>query len=404
MKVLGIIAEYNPFHNGHEYQIRTARRLTGADFVVAVMSGDFVQRGEPAVYDKYTRTRMALSCGADLVLELPAMWACASAEDFAAGAVALLSACGVADILCFGTESGKITDFMAMAGILAAEPDEYRLRLKEELRLGRTFPQARQAALSAVCPENATPQTPNDILGLEYCKAIIRQQSCLKPVAIPRIGNAYHDTGINGCFSSATALRHALSENRPADVKSSVPDAVWELMQHASPIFPDSLSLPLNCRLLQLARDGIALTDFCDLSEELAARMKRQLYGFSAFSKRIDALKTKQYTYTRISRALLHILLDLKTTEAASFRQSGYIRYIRILGFRRESGDLLKKLKDSSRVPLITKTADAPKLLPEDALTMFQQDINCSHIYQALRCEAADVCPRTEYQSSPVIL
>ena len=242
MKTAGIIAEYNPFHKGHEYQIRYTKEKLKADYVIVAMSGDYVQRGTPALISKHTRTEMALRCGADLVLEMPVSISTASAEAFAMGGVSLLDSLGIVDILCFGSESGEISALKELAEILVEEPEEYKKLLKSFLSEGLTFPAARSQALTEYFknPRNfsgddfdgvLTPllnevtqilNTPNNILGIEYCKALLRLNSQIRPVTIRREGMGYHETTVpegdlvssspdlqssTDFFASATAIR-----------------------------------------------------------------------------------------------------------------------------------------------------------------------------------------------------
>lgn len=237
MKVVGIVAEYNPFHNGHRYHIEEARKCTGADFVVVVMSGDFVQRGEPAVIDKYHRTEMALSQGADLVLELPAAFACASAEYFATGAVSLLHALGCVDTLCFGSECGHLDLLEEIADLFIQEPSEYKEYLKTALKSGYSFPAARDEALKEYFAEDLVKtaqiasvlSAPNNILGIEYIKALKVLGSSIRPVTITRMGQGYHETTFSDSFCSATALRRLLEtpNTAPGCMQSQVPEAVF---------------------------------------------------------------------------------------------------------------------------------------------------------------------------------
>ena len=215
MKTAGIIAEYNPFHTGHEYQINYIKEKLRTDYVVIAMSGDFVQRGTPALFSKYVRAEMALRSGADLVLELPVSISSASAELFARGGVQLLDGLGVTDILCFGSECGDTDALMELAKILAEEPEAFQDALRRNLKDGMTFPKARSMALSAVFPESEKYQqllsSPNNILGIEYCKAILRENSSISPVSIKREGNDYHEnTLFENHFPSASAIRNAI--------------------------------------------------------------------------------------------------------------------------------------------------------------------------------------------------
>ncbi len=433
MKVAGIIAEYNPFHSGHLYQIEQVRAQTGADFIVAAMSGDFVQRGEPAVYDKYTRTAMALNCGADLVLELPVCFATGSAEDFAACGVALLNSLDVVDMLCFGSELGELSPLRTAAEVLCREPKAYQTILKDLLREGTSYPAARSGALCSYLAEN-TPEkdtgiesppdyrsilsTSNNILAVEYLKAMIRQNSSMEPFTIRRTGQGYHDAHLpedSGCFASATALRRIIREQteRGSDTidifRGQIPPAALlalaaEQAQNA-PIFPDDLSLLLQYRLLELTREKTDLSRYADMSAELAARLARLTLDFTSFSGRIEQLKTKQYTYTRISRALLHLILGITTEQMQARRHSriSYAPYARILGFRRDAALLLSEIKKTAAIPLITKTADADSYLSAKALTMLKEDMYASHLYQSLVFQKGRRM-KNEYTKSVIIL
>lgn len=414
MKTVAIIAEYNPLHNGHQYQLQKARQLSGADFVITAISGNFVQRGEPAIYDKYTRTRMALNAGADLVLEIPACFASASAEDFASCAVSLLSRIGVVDTLCFGSECGHIEPLLYAAELLAEEPEPYKRLLKEKLANGCSFPKAQAQTLSTLLSENKALfwdwntllSSPNNILGIEYCKALLRQNSPIQPMTIQRSGFGYHDTQISEQkthFASASAIRKALSEGNLQAAKEQLPNLCAEMEY---PIFPDDLSLLLDYRLLNLSHSGTDLTAFSDVSKELCERIKHQLLDFQSYTARIQSLKTRQYTYTRISRALLHILLGITAHDIQQFRAAGYAGYARILGFQKNALPLLSEIKRSSQIPLISKTANAEKLLKEDPTMWreFQYDLHAAHIYQMLQQQKYGIQKRNEFTQPFLIL
>lgn len=413
MKTVGIIAEYNPFHSGHQYQIAMARRLTGADFVVVVMSGDFVQRGEPAVFDKYTRTAMALEGGADLVLEMPVRFATSSAEDFAACGVALLDRLGVTDVLCFGSELGRLDLLEQAAGILAAEPEAFRQKLRQGLAAGMSFPKAREAALVReleACGLKEKGQddwqkvlsSPNNILGIEYLKALKRRGSRISPLTVRRQGQDYHDTRLlpedNQFFPSASAIRKAYRDASGAGCSSS--GGTWP----AVPIFPDDLSGLLDARLLELSRQNQDLARFADVSPELAARIRRNLLEFDTFSGRIARLKTRRLPYTRISRALVHILLGITAEEISVSRSLDYAPYIRILGFRKAAGDLLGAIRRQCPLPMVTRTAGALRQMEDSpAMDMLYQDICASHLYQSLVFHKSGGKMKNEYTQSVVI-
>ena len=409
INVTGIAAEYNPFHNGHAYQIREARKITGADYCVAVISGDFVQRGEVSVFSKYLRTKMALLSGADLVLEIPSIFAVSSAEDFAAGSVALLDELGVVTHLCFGSETGESGNFMDAAKILAKEPAAFSEKLKEGLQNGLTWPQARVQALNEFMPDGEIApllDTPNNLLGVEYCKALIKRNSPITPVTVKRKGNGYHSEELDGETASASAIRKGiftrdgdLSANGSGDTAflSQVPEEIRSLFQTELPLQANALSEMLNYRLLTLNRDHVPFSTFADVSKDLSDRLEHFLYEQESFEERIFQLKTRQYTYTRISRCLLHILLGITDEMILAGKAAGYAPYARILGFRKDKADLLGKIKKHTRIPLVTKTADASRMLSGTAKMLFEQDLYASHVRQSLLAAKTGQPVRNEY-------
>lgn len=412
IKVAGIIAEYNPFHNGHRYQIEEVRRQTGADYVIAAMSGDFVQRGACAIFDKYTRAHMALCGGADLVVELPSLFATSSAEDFAACGVALLDQLG-ADILCFGSESGNLTSLQTAAHLLAEEPPEWKDLLQKYLKQGETYPTARSRAMEALTNDPELSKllaSPNNILAVEYLKALKKRQSPMSPVTIQRRGAGYHDTDLPVSLASASAIR-SLIQRQPEDLSPQLarqlpPASLSALLAEnalSAPLFPDDLTELLHARLLFTLHEKERLDRFADLSPELAARLTRQALQFASYTERISQLKTKGYTYTRISRALLHLILGITQQQIQEAKALGYAPYARILGFQKSAAPLLSHLRKTSQIPLITKTADAKNLLSEEALSMLETDFYVSHLYQSLLAQKGRSI-RNEYTKSVIVL
>ena len=389
MKVTGIIAEYNPFHQGHAYHLSRARELTGADRILVVMGGNFMQRGEPAIIDKYTRTEMALRNGADLVLELPAASATGSAEYFAEGAVELLDASGVVNELCFGSELGELEPLEKAAELLLEEPEDYQKLLRAELKKGKTFPEARETALSAFLPEQNLLASPNNILAIEYIKALKRRKSSIRPLTIQRLGSYHGEDGqpagaphtVSGnlpeSFASASTIRCQLHTLEKQIVTSCEQPTFGSLMTALAKELPPSsfgllkdvlladrlvqaedFSLPLHYRLMQ-AKKPLEFSVYLDVSEELSRRiysLRQEFTGWNAF---LDLVRTRQYTRSRVSRALLHILLDIRQEEVLP------PTHLRVLGFRREASDLLSEIKKKSRLPLITKAAGHPELSEE---------------------------------------
>lgn len=418
MKTIGIIAEYNPFHGGHKYHIEKAKEETGADCCIVLMSGDFVQRGEPAIFSKYLRTRMALTCGADVVIELPSVFAVSSAEDFAACGIALLTRLGAVGSVCFGSEEGDVSVIQRCAALLEKENSSFSGLLKEGLRQGLSWPAARNQALLArfsqtqddiIAPEtmNRLLASPNNILGLEYCKAILRQKSPLTPVTILRKGQGYHDDTLMGNQASASAIRAALKGKNPEDTgdfSRHVPEEIRPLYREAKIITAQDCSSLLNFTLLNMARQGQALSDYLDVSPELSERLSRLLLQYESWEGRIRQLKTRQYTYTRISRVLTHLLLGLTKEMQTEAKEAGFAPYARILGFRRSAAPLLSQLKKEAEIPLITKTAGVQSLLSGRALALFEQDMYASHVRQCVEAAVYGFTPRNEFNQPLCIL
>ena len=418
MKTAGIIAEYNPFHKGHEYQIRYTKEKLKADYVIVAMSGDYVQRGTPALISKHVRAEMALRCGADLVLEIPVSISTASAEAFAMGGVSLLDSLGVVDMLCFGSESGEISALRELAEILVEEPKEYKKLLKSFLSEGLTFPAARSQALTEYFknPRNfngddfdgvLTPllnevtqilNTPNNILGIEYCKALLRLNSQIRPVTIRREGMGYHETTVpdgnstvaspdlqspTDFFASATAIRNLILRDSPDPdaLASQIPGQAFPVFQKAvnSGEFLTENSLDSILSYCLMKENVKSLSSYMDVSEDLARRIINQQNLLLSFSQSVSVLKTRELTQTRIQRALLHIILNIHTAPTQ-------IPFARVLGFRRESSELLSQIKKHSRIPLITKLADAQKLLDSEGNQILSETVFSSNLYEKLLC------------------
>ena len=415
MKIVGLITEYNPFHAGHLYHMQQARELTGADYCVVLMSGSFVQRGEPAIFDKYLRTKTALLAGADLVLEIPAAFSTASAHEFAAYGVALLSAIGV-DAVVFGSECGQIEILKQAAYALNHESAEFQERLRKGLKAGLTYPQARAKALGETQAggtrvENVEDfhantdvsnshiwssilNSPNNILGIEYLRAAEDLHSPMEFYTISREGSGYHeDTLADANFPSASAIRGIIRNSLSKDkdlldiLASHLPAVTHPAYTGAVPGFVDDFSGLLNATVLQMQ----ATFSIADLSPELAARLTKPPYFPLSFEERIQALKTRQLTYTRVSRALLHLVLGMREEDISRWKDEGYALYARILGFRRQSSPLLSCLHKKSSIPLITKMADAAQSLAPSALALLEQEVYASHLYQTVRIKRGGV-------------
>ena len=392
MKIAGIITEYNPFHNGHAYQIEKVRQETGSDYVVIVMSGDFVQRGEPAVLDKYVRAHMALENGADLVLELPVSVATGSAEYFASGAVKMLADTGIVTDLCFGSECGSLMDLQKLADILAEEPEEYQILLRKYLKEGMSFPAARAHAMKEYAPDLASDllDAPNNLLGLEYLKALKRLHSTILPHTVQREGNAYHDiTVTDGKSASASGIRDTLMKSQGVftdRILQQLPfPELYKDYEGLSPVSENSFSLPLLQKLRALQDQP--LEQYFGVSAELSNRIWNRLDEFSSFSGFTDLLKTRELTRTSVSRALLHVLLDVREYKPASV--------FRVLGFRKSSAILLKELSAHGNLPVITSLSQAgipPKELYAD------------HLYESVRSLLHGRSFQNEYRRKMLVI
>jgi len=391
MKICGLVAEYNPFHNGHLYHIEEAKKVTKADFIVVVMSGNFVQRGTPAIIDKIERTRMALDAGADVVFELPTLFATSSAEVFATAAVNLLDQLGAVDCFCFGSECGNLQVLEEIADVLNNEPETFSASLRNYLKQGYHYAKARALALSEYF-RNDIPDLDeillqsNSILGIEYLRALKHLNSSMKPYTILRSTSEYNSTEIVGNMASAMALRKQLIEHGDTDlITNFVPQNVLNAFEMnigiTTPISAEDFSGLLQYKLMQ---EKNHLTDYLDFSKELADRVNNLLPDLFTFREWAGALKTKTYTETRIHRALLHAILEMKESDLEAYKQDDFCLYAKLLGFKKDSAACLKALHDSTSLPIISKMADAKKKLDERAFKLLEFDINATNIYRSV--------------------
>ena len=416
MSTAAVIAEYNPFHNGHAYQLKLIRERTGAEYVIVLMSGYFVQRGEPAMFPRSARTRMALEGGADLVLELPVQYACASAETFASGGAGILDRLGVVDDLCFGAETPDPDVLLQLAGWLVREPPEFKRILKEGLKSGLSFPNARMNAIlqsfsshdrrrSSASGLRTLLTQPNNILALEYCKALIRRQSSVRPVVLPRIGSDELETGLHRSdgtgpdrlAASAMAIRNVLISDQSTGAEAAapyLPEASLRLIKKAMSegtwLSTSDLDAVLGCRLMR--ENGESLMEFQDVTRSLAGRimLHRHLYkGFDSFS---GLLKTKDVTLSGIRRALLHIVLELPAAPAVP-------SCVRVLGFRKSATGLIRQIQEKGSIPLAVKPADSVELKGDR-----QAEYSASLYEMLLALKSPDYCFRHDLTQSPVVL
>lgn len=412
MKIVGIIAEYNPFHNGHAYQIEQAKKITGADYCIVIMSGNFTQRGIPAIIGKSLRIRSALMCGADLILELPVHYATGSAEYFASGAIALLDRLNAADCLCFGSECGDIQALSALSDAIVEESAEFKKILKQKMKTGSSYPQARNDALCATAPQlTQYPDIlryPNNILGLEYLKALKKRGSQIKPYTITRIGADYHDAHLDKAYSSALAIRESIAKNHDiCSIGKQLPESVYKLMEanylKTFPILMEDMSSLLLYKLIQEKEQGF--NRYFDIDSSFSDRLCGLIHSYTDYSSFCEALKTKNMTYTRVARNLLHILLNIYQADIDAFCAEDYVYYARIAGFRKGAAPLLSAIKVDSSIPLISKLADAEGYIAsENGKKMLRQDIQANHIYSLMVCQKFHQKLLNEYTRPIVIL
>jgi predicted nucleotidyltransferase len=386
MRTVGLIVEYNPLHHGHCYHFQQSKSQTGADAAVCIMSGHFLQRGEPALVNKWARAEMALHMGADLILELPVAFSSQPAEWFAHGAVSALDATGVVDSLCFGSESGDIRFLEQAADAVAEEPCAFKELIQGELKRGLPYPSAYSKALAAFIPglSEAELAKPNNTLGLHYLIALRRLGSRIEAATITRTKAEYNQTDITDQhIASATAIRKLLFKDRLLEgIRPFVPPGTMEVLQREwsagrAPVGWEAFSRPLLAQLL--SRSTQELAGFYEVTEGLEHRLKHALAELPMSDGHIveellEQLKTKRYTRTKLQRMLLRILLNHTRAELNPDVLRRGVPYLRVLGFSPRGQELLKRMRTASKVPVITKvTTDSSPLL--------QLDIRATSVY-----------------------
>jgi len=389
MKTVGLIVEYNPLHFGHVYHFEQSKLVSGADAVVAVMSGHFLQRGEPAVVNKWARAEMALRMGVDLVIELPVAFSAQPAEWFAYGAVSALEASGVVNCVCFGSESGQLDWLKRLARIMRHEPPEFQRFIKQQLKRGISYPAAYSAAAKRYVQDVPEEQLakPNNILGLHYLIALERLNSPIVPLTIARRKADYHQTDItDGRIASATAIRRLLFEKRqPEAAAAYVPVYTADVISREwhsgrAPVSWESFLKPLMIQLLHATPEQ--LSEFAEVTEGLEYRIKQALSSVTAgnglsLEELFARLKTKRYTRTKLQRTLLRILLQHRKHALDREVLRDGVPYLRILGFSEKGKQLLKRMKSCSRVPVITNvTSETVRQFP-----MLELDVRASSVY-----------------------
>ncbi len=379
--MLGIITEYNPFHNGHKLHIEKAKQKTNSKFCIVVMSGNFCQRGEPAIFDKYLRTKMALLNGADLVLELPLIFSTASAELFSLGSVDILDKTGIVNTICFGSEEGNIDSFLKVSDILCDEPLCFKKSLKNFLDEGLSFPKARLKALELTLnkPLHFLSE-PNNILSIEYLKAINKLNSKIIAKTIKREKTSFHSKEINGDIASATAIRQAILNNKINVIENVIPKNCFDLI--GKDLLNDITTIDYYTDILKYilkTSDIENIKQIADITEGLENKIINNIDSY-CITELINKIKSKRYTYTKLQRAILHIILNI-TKDDQMYLKNYLNQYIRVLGFKRSSSYVLNQLMKRSKVPVITNLKNAKSQLNEKGLYYLNKEILSSDIY-----------------------
>jgi predicted nucleotidyltransferase len=404
MKSVGLIVEYNPFHNGHAHHLNSAKELSGADIVIAVMSGNFLQRGEPALVSKWYRTKMALHAGVDLVFELPYMFATQKAETFANGAISILDAAGC-DFLCFGSENGEIEDFFKTLDFMEEYNKTYQENIKKYIKTGVSYPKAQALSFEELNHFDGLVDLskPNNILGFHYLKAINKQHSPMIPLTVVRKNANYHDEHFaSERIASATSIRKALfstKEQEQSDpIDQYIPSNTNELLteyHHRFGIFHQWENYYPYLQYILLQSKPNELREIYEVEEGIENRLIKAALESKSFQEFMEKVKTKRYTWTRIQRICLHILTNTKKSQMNSFEQATYLR---LLGMTENGKEYLNRKKSHLGLPLISKLSSYKS---EDIFL----DIKASRIYSCvLPGDQRVKCFEQEFRQPPIYL
>lgn len=396
MHITAIITEYNPFHNGHLYQIKQIKKKHPDGKIIIVMSGNFAQRGIPCVTDKYTRAEMALASGVDLVLELPVVYATSSAERFAQSAVGILHKTGIVNELCFGSETPNLEAMETLAQLLLEEPEEVSSHIKMLLNQGISYPQARMDACIRYIrntSETISPSPeelisllsqPNNILGIEYTKALKQYNSSIKPFALQRKTAQYHDLTVEGPIASASAIRSSINLQRTDAIKEAMPSSAFELLKPAmqNPVTLEDASSIFHYKMIMSEVED--LYAIWDVPNHLCHSLHHAGLAFHDLPTIIDEVTSKTYTRATVQRAILHLLLDIKTQDMLKFKSVDSTPYIRMLACKSDSRDVLARLTKNATVPVIINPAKAYTLLDPLAKCLLDYELRASKLYALL--------------------
>ncbi len=372
-----IITEYNPFHNGHKFQIDFAKENLGCQNLIIIQSGNFVQRGDVAISSKFTRTKMALMSGADIVLEIPQVFATASAMYFAKGSVSILDRLNFIDRLCFGSENTPAHTLDHVSQILIDEPLEYKNLLKANLSLGYSFPKSRAIALEQYGYKDII-STPNNILGIEYIKALKELNSMIFPITINRTNN-FHDESISSNIASATAIRKNI-DNLDL-IQNTIPANVFDILSKDISVNKYNIdNLSSIFHHIFYSTEKKLLLEIADMNEHIYNRFSQILKEHFLISDISEKMTTKNLTRTRINRIIINTILNNKQSDLDYFTNNGF-PYVRLLGFKKDKQNLLKDLIEKSDIKIITNLKNADKILTKQELSLLQKEINTTNYF-----------------------
>lgn len=389
-KVLGIVAEYNPFHNGHLYHLQESKKITDSNYTIAVISGNFTQRGNTSIVDKWEKANMAIKNGVDLVIELPLVYSISSAENFAGGAIKILNSLNIVNYISFGAETNNISLLDKIATILYEEPKKYKELLSKNLDLGLSFPKAREIALISYLDNNNDKEIldelskPNNILGIEYLKALKKYKSSISPICVKRFKAGYNDLDVQDNIASASSIRNMILENNFEELKKLMPDVSYDILiknienkNYVKDINIFEKQIIYNLRKMSLEE----ISNLPDVSEGLEHLIKTAAISSNNLNDLINSIKSKRYTLSRINRILLYSLLNISKDDINLSKE--ITPYIRILAFNDNGKKLLSAIsKANPNINLVTSVSKFMDNCTDNKLKyLLEKDIFATNVY-----------------------
>lgn len=387
MKVVGIIAEYNPIHNGHLYHLKKSKEITNSDYTVVIMSGNFTQNGNIAIYDKFTRAKLAIKYGADLVIELPTIYANSSAQYFAFGAVNILNSLNIIDSICFGSECENIDLLQDVSKIIIEKDEEIWQYLSNNLKNGISFAKAREKSLSKYLSNEQVEilKGSNNILGLEYINNLKLLNSNIKPFAIKRESSDFNEIILNNNtnnFTSATSIRSTIKNKKEDMLKKYVPSDTYTVIKNIKPTFNDDIYDLIKYKIISSTPEK--LKEIFEVTEGLENKVLKEINNSNSYDEFIHNIKSKRYPLSKIKRMLINILLDI-TKEDFEYAINNKIGYAHILACSENGKVLLSEISKKSNLDLITSlNKNTIEHLSEDTKKYLNYDILASNIFSVI--------------------